>query len=113
MKALLVLAVLLTFGLIGFRYTRHKDTKRLFIGLGSFILIISFAIMGNITRPVIPFFLMHLVLVTFAWLALLYYLFRNKFVWWAIFSPAVTIVLYVIWSLMAGSRYEDIWGSLL
>jgi len=113
MKALLVIAILLTFGLIFFRYSRSKDTKKLFISLGSFILLITLGIVGNITRPVIPFFLAHVILIVFAWAGLLYYMLRDRYVWWLIFSPVVTIALFVIWSLIAGSRYEDIWGSLL
>jgi len=113
MKALLVIAILLTFGLIFFHYSRNKDTKKLFVSLGSFILIIALGIAGNITRPVIPFFLAHIVLIVFAWVGLLYYMLRDRYVWWLIFSPAVTIVLFVIWSLVAGSRYEDIWGSFV
>jgi hypothetical protein len=113
MKALLVIAILLTFGLIFFRYSRNKDTKKLLISLGSFILIIALGIVGNITRPVIPFFLAHIILIVFAWVGLLYYMLRDRYVWWLILSPSVTIVLFVVWSLIAGSRYEDIWGSLL
>jgi len=113
MKAFLVIAILLTFGLIILLYSRNRDSKKLLVSLGSFIVIIALGIMGNITRPVIPFFLAHIVLIIFAWLGLLYYVVRGRYVWWLIFSPAVTIALFVIWSLIAGSRYEDIWGSLL
>ncbi len=113
MKALLVLAILATFGLIFLRYRRDKALRALLIAIASFIAIIALGIMGNITRPVIPFFLAHILLVVFAWGALLYYVVRRRYLWWAIFSPAVTIILFVIWSLIAGSRYEDIWSSLL
>ncbi len=113
MKALLIIAILATFGLIFFLYSRNRDGKKLAIALGSFIVLISLGIMGNITRPVIPLFLTHIVLIVSAWLGLLYYLVRGRYVWWLIFSPVVTIVIFVIWSLLAGSRYEDIWGSLL
>jgi len=113
MKALLILAVLLTFGLIFGLYRRNKDTKRLFIALATFIAIISLGIMGNITRPIIPLFLTHIVLIVFAWVGLLYYLFKKRYLWWLIFSPVVTIVLFIALSLLEGSRYEDVWGSLL
>jgi len=113
MKALLILAVLLTFGLIAGLYHRNKDTKRLFISLATFIAIISLGIMGNITRPIIPLFLTHIVLIVFAWVGLLYYLFKKRYLWWLIFSPVVTIVLFIALSLLEGSRYEDVWGSLL
>ena len=111
-KALLILAVLLTFGLIFGLYRRHKDTRRLLLALATFIAIISLAIVGNITRPIIPLFLAHIVLVVFAWGGLLYYLFRNKYLWWLIFSPVVTIILFIALSLLEGSRYEDVWLSL-
>jgi len=111
-KAVIVMAILATFGLIFLRYSRNKDMKRFLIALGSFILIITLGITGNITRPVIPFFLAHIVLIVFAWLGLLYYMLRDRYVWWLIFSPAVTLVLFVVWSLIAGSRYEDIWSRI-
>ena len=112
MKALLILAILLTFGLIFFLYSRNRDVKKLLIALLSFIALISLGIMGNITRPIIPLFLAHIVLIVFAWLGLLYYLFRERYLWWLIFSPVVTIVLFVALSLLQGSRYEDVWSSL-
>jgi hypothetical protein len=106
------MAILATFGLIFLRYSRNKDMKRFLISLGSFILIITLGIVGNITRPVIPFFLAHIVLIVFAWLGLLYYLVRGRYLWWSIFAPVTTIVLFVAWSLIAGSRYEDIWSRI-
>ncbi len=112
MKALLILAILLTFGLIFLRYRRNRNGRQLLVSLGSFILLISLGIMGNITRPIIPLFLAHIVLIVFAWLGLLYYMFRGRYVWWLIFSPVATIVLFIALSLIEGSRYEDVWGSL-
>jgi hypothetical protein len=112
MKALLILAVLLTLGLIVGLYRRNKDTRRLLVALATFSVIVSLGIVGNITRPIIPLFLAHIVLVVLAWGGLLYYLFRKKYLWWLIFSPAVTIILFVALSLLEGSRYEDVWLSL-
>jgi len=111
-KTVVILAILATFALIFLHYTRSKDLKRLLVSFGSFVAIISLGIMGNITRPIIPLFLLHIVLITFAWGGLLYYLIRGRYVWWAIFSPVVTIVLFVALSLLEGSRYEDVWSSL-
>jgi len=78
------------------------------LSLGSFILIISLGIMGNITRPIIPLFLVHILLVIFAWGGVLYYVLRGRYVWWAVLSPVVTIVLFIALSLLEGSRYEDV-----
>jgi len=113
MKALLIFAVLLTFGLIFLLYRRNRDGKKLLISLLTFVALISLGIMGNIARPIIPLFLTHIVLIVFAWLGLLYYLLRDRYIWWLIFSPVATIVLFVVFSLLEGSRYEDVWSSLL
>ncbi|WP_294953174.1 hypothetical protein [Sulfurovum sp.] len=110
MKALIVVGILATFGLIFFLYYRNRDLKKLLIALGTFVLLISFGIMGNITRQIIPLFLAHVILVVFAWGGLLYYLFRGKYYWWVIFSPAVTLALFIALSLLEGSRYEDVFA---
>ena len=108
MKALLVLAILLTLATIGVRYRRSGDVKQLLISLGTFVALVTLGFLGNITRPILPLFLLHIILIAFAWLGLLYYLFRDKYLWWAIFSPVVTIVVYIALALLEGSRYEDV-----
>ena len=112
MKALTIFAVVGTLALIVWRHKREQRFSKTLISLLSFALLISFGIMGNITRPIMPLFLAHLVLILFAWLGLLYYIFRQRYLWWVILSPAVTILLFVALSLLEGSRYEDMWGSL-
>jgi glycopeptide antibiotics resistance protein len=113
MKALIVLTVLLTLAVILLQYRREKNFTHTLIALLSFGIVISFAVAGNVTRPIIPLYLAHFVLVIMAWGGVLYYLFRRRFLWWLILSPAVTIILFVALSLLEGSRYEDVWGSLL
>ena len=55
MKALIILLILATLAAIFFSYSRNKDLKKLFIALGSFLLIISLGIMGNLTRQTLPY----------------------------------------------------------
>jgi hypothetical protein len=62
--------------------------------------------MGNLTRQVIPLFLAHIVLVIIAWGGLLLYLFRDRYYWWAIFSPFVTIGLFLLLEFLTGSAHE-------
>ena len=106
MKALIILAILATLAIIFFTYSKNKDLKKLFIALGSFGLIVALGIMGNITRQVIPLFLAHLVLIIAAWGGLLVYLFRDKYYWWIIFSPLITIGLFLLLELLTGSGHE-------
>ena len=106
MKALIILVILATLAIIFFQYSRNKDLKKLFIALGSFLLIVSLGIMGNLTRQVIPLFMAHIVLIVIAWGGLMVYLMRDRYYWWIIFSPFVTIGLFLLLELLTGSGHE-------
>ncbi len=106
MKALIILSILATLAIIFFQYSRNKDLKKLFIALGSFLLIVSLGIMGNLTRQVIPLFMAHIVLIVIAWGGLMVYLMRDRYYWWIIFSPLVTIGLFLLLELLTGSGHE-------
>jgi len=108
MKALIILSILATLAIIFFQYSRNKDLKKLFIALGSFLLIIFLGIMGNLTRQIIPLFMAHIVLIVIAWGGLMVYLVRDKYYWWIIFSPVVTIGLFLLLELLTGSGHEGI-----
>ena len=108
MKVLIVIAILATFGLIFLLYSRNRDLKKLLVALGSLVLIISLGIMGNLTRQVIPLFLLHIVLTVVAWGGLLYYLFRDRYYWWIIVSPAVSIGLFLLLEWLTGSGHEGV-----
>ena len=106
MKALIILAILATLAIIFFQYTRSKDLKKLFIALGSFGLIVSLGVMGNLTRQVIPLFMAHIILIVVSWGGLMVYLVKEKYYWWVIFSPVVTIGLFLVLELLTGSGHE-------
>ena len=108
MKALIILTILATLAIIFFQYSRNKDLKKLFIALGSFLLIISLGVMGNLTRQVIPLFMAHIVLMVIAWGGLMVYLMRDRYYWWIIFSPVVTIGMFLLLELLTGSGHEGI-----
>ena len=106
MKVLIILAMLATLALIFFLYTRNKDLKKLLIALATFAGIISLAVVGNMTRQVIPIFMAHIVLIVLAWGGLLFYLVKDKYYVWLIFAPLVTIGLFLILELVSGSSHE-------
>jgi len=106
MKALIILAILATLAAIFFSYSRNRDLKKLFIALGSFLLIVSLGIMGNITRQIMPLFLAHIVLIILAWGGLIVYLVRDRYYWWIVFSPLITIGLFLVLELLTGSGHE-------
>jgi len=106
MKALIILAIFATLGIIFFLYNRNKDIKKLLISLITFAAIIALAVLGNVTRPVMPIFMAHSMLILVAWGGLIYYLIKERYYYWIIFSPVVTIVLFLLLELLVGSSSE-------
>ena len=106
MKALIILAILLTLAIIFFQYNRNKDVKKLLISLGTFIAILSLAFMGALTRQVMPIFIAHIVLVIIAWGGLFVYFIRDKYYVWVVFSPIITIGIFLALELLTGSGHE-------
>ena len=106
MKALIILVILATLAILFFLYSRNKDLKKLVIGLLTFGAIISLAVLGNLTRQVMPIFMTHIVLIILSWGGLLVYLLRDKYYWWIIFSPVITIGLFLVLEFLTGSKHE-------
>ena len=106
MKALLVLIILATIAIIFLQFKRNRNSTKLLIALASFGIIVSLGVAGNLTRAVFPIYITHLVLLIFAWLGLLYYLIRDRYYWWLVFSPLFTIGLFLLLELLEGSGHE-------
>lgn len=106
MKALIILVIFATLGIIFFQYRRNKNLKKLFIALLTFGVIISLAVLGNVTRQVMPIYLAHMMLTVVSWGGLLLYLVRDRYYGWIIFSPLVTIGLFLLLEWLTGSGHE-------
>jgi len=106
MKVLIVLAILATLAIIIFQFSRNKNIKKFLIALATFGLIVSLAIAGNLTRPVVPIFIMHLILIITAWGGLMVYVWKDKYYWWIIFAPMLTIGLFLLLEWLTGSGHE-------
>jgi hypothetical protein len=106
MKALIILAIFATLGIIFFHYHRNKNLKKIFIAFFTFGVIISLAVTGNITRQVMPIYLAHMMLTVVSWGGLILYLARDRYYGWIIFSPLVTIGLFLLLEWLTGSGHE-------
>jgi len=106
MKALIILAILATVAILFFQYSRNKNLKKLLIALATFGAIISLAVVGNLTRQVFPIFIAHVILIIIAWGGLLVYMFKDRYYWWILFSPVVTIGLFLLLEFLTGSGHE-------
>ena len=105
MKAIIIIGILATLAIIIFKYTKDKNLKKLLFSLMTFAMIASLAVVGNLTRPVIPIYITHMILVILAWGGLVIYVFSRKYYWWLIFSPVVTIGLFLLLEYLEGSRH--------
>ncbi len=106
MKTLIILAIFSTLGITFFQYTRNRNLKKLFISLVTFGVIITLAVLGNLTRQVMPIYLTHLILILLSWGGLIVYLVKDRYYSWLIFSPIVTIGLFLLLEFFAGSGHE-------
>jgi len=106
MKALIILAILATLAILFFQYTRNKNLKKFLISLVTFGAIISLAVVGNLTRQVFPIFIAHIILIIIAWGGLLVYMFKDRYYWWILFSPVITIGLFLLLEFLTGSGHE-------
>ena len=105
MKALIIIAILMTFAIVFLKYEKDKNLKKLLITIASFGFIISMAIVGNLTRPVIPIYITHMILILIAWGSVFMYVFRNKYCWWWLVAPVLTIVLFLGLEFVGGSAH--------
>ena len=103
MKALIVLAILATLIGIFFQYKRDKKLKKTLISLGTFGALIALAVVGNLTRPVVAIYIAHIILILIAWGGLWIYVVRSRYYWWVIFSPVITIILFLMLDYFIGS----------
>lgn len=106
MKGLAIVAIIITLGILFLHYSKTKNLKKLLISLGTFGVILGLAVAGNVTRQVIPLFIAHLILLLAAWGGLFVYLFKDRYYWWILFSPSVTIGLFLLMELLTGSGHE-------
>jgi len=106
MKVLIIFAILATLGIVVYTYKKDKNLKKLLITLATFTAIISFAVLGNLTRPVMPLFIAHEIFIIISWGALFMYVFKEKYCWWWFVAPLLTIGLFFMLEFLGGSAHE-------
>jgi len=113
MKTLIMLAIVATFATAFLLYRRDKEIRKLCITWGSFSLMLYLLWVGfRVSIAIFPLKIATLLLGVFSWGALLYYMFRRRYLWWAIYAPLLVPLLFILFSLLGGSRYEDLWKQL-
>ena len=104
LKISIFISILLT--IIVIDYYKKKDTKKLLISLFLLFLIVSFVFFGLSLRAVLPLFLLYILSILLSVVALLYYIFKNRLLWWIFALPFGVELLFLILNFLIGSRYE-------
>ena len=113
MKALIAVAIVATFAMAFLAYRKNHDLTKMLLTLGSFVLMLYILWVGfRVSVAIFPLKIANIVLGFFSWGGIVYYMLRGRYVWWIIFSPILVPVLFVLFSLIGGSRYEDIWRQM-
>ncbi len=107
MKGKILLWLLVTVVLIGWDYYHHRDGRKSLIASATFVWIATLATAGMTMRSIVPLFAVHYLLIIAAWAALLLYLWRRTYVWWAFLLPLGTVALLVGLNFLEGSRYDS------
>ena len=113
MKGLIVVAIVATFVMAFLFYKRDRNLGKLLLALGSFAVMLYILWVGyRVSITLFPLKIANIVLGFFAWGGIVYYILRDRYIWWLIFSPLLVPLLFILFSLIGGSRYEDIWRQM-
>ena len=96
MKVIIILALFLAMGLIFLSYKREKNTPKLLFSLAILLSIISFTVLGNMMRSLMPLFLAHIMALILSYGGLIYYIFRARAQWLLWLLPLLTLLFYVV-----------------
>jgi len=107
-KFLIIIIPLIIIGLSYMMFKRDGDIKKLSISILLLLSVISLAIVGNIMRAITPLFLLHLLAIAFSFLGIIYYVLREKLVWFLLIAPVVTMILYLLFVWIGNEHLPSI-----
>lgn len=108
MKFLLILAPLIVAALSYVMYKEDGNIKKLIITFLLLWSVITLAIVGNVMRALSVLFMLHIVAIVMAYGATIYYAVKNKFLWWAFFSPFITMIVYLIFVWIGNEHLPNV-----
>jgi uncharacterized membrane protein len=98
MKAIIVLSILFSIGLIFLMYKKEKNLKKMLLSFALLAGLISLGIVGNVMRSLMPLFLAHITALIIAYSGVIIYILRDKFYWYLGFIPVTTLALYLLFT---------------
>lgn len=104
MVVLIISIVILgLFGAVYLSYKKNGNKKQLAINILYLGTIIGLGVVGRVMHSISPLYIAQYISLIVAMIGFLYFLFRNKFIWWTLFAPFAVLALYVVLSLTTGN----------
>jgi len=102
-----IILVLITLTVIFLQYKKEKNIKKSLIATALFIYLLVVGYSGYILMRIVPpLVFAHLIAVIAGYIAIFYYLFKNKLYIYIFLAPLITIAIYFSLNYVEGSRYE-------
>jgi hypothetical protein len=103
-----LLFTLFTFALIVFDYKQKRDIKKSLTAIGLFSYILLLGYIGFFSlKAYLPLKFIHFLILILDYLALLYFIYKNKLFYKLFFLPLITIIIYFSLDFFIGSRFEE------
>ena len=105
--ARVIILVLITLAIIFFQYKKEQNLKKSIIATALFVYLLIVGYSGYILMRIVPpLVFAHLIAVIAGYLAIFYYLFKDRLYIYIFLLPLITIAIYFGLNYVEGSRYE-------
>jgi hypothetical protein len=94
--ALIFLTLIL---LLYVRYQKTKDIKVILHYSGAIAAALFFTYISKVIFVHKPVFIIHLALVLLSWIAVFYYIFKERLILWFLLSPLLTTLFFIVEAL--------------
>ena len=108
MKILMALAPIVMLLLIAFMHKKEGNVKKTVMGVMLLWVLATLAISGNIMRAVSPLFVAHIVALVISYFSLVYYVLTEKFIWFTLALPLLTMFIYLMFAWFGNEHLPSI-----
>lgn len=92
----MIIAPGIAIGLIFMMYKKEHSLKRVFVSFSILWYIVTFGLLGMIMLSLKFLFMLHMGAVIIAYVTLVYYILRGKFLLFPLLAPLITMMYYLV-----------------
>ena len=104
----MILAPIAMLVLIAFMHRKESNVKKTVMGVMLLWILVVLAISGNVMRAVSPLFMAHIVALVISYFSLVYYVLTEKFIWFTLALPLLTMFIYLMFAWFGNEHLPSI-----